>query len=197
MFCNVEPFTLAAVKLVHDIVQGESELFKIPWKRQIALMYKVFQYCWLWSLGELPLLVHARILQSVVSGPFHKGKGKVPSAPRFNVNPKSVASLCSDSLGYVHCHLEGYPLKMRYPESASEQQQWCPWEATRYSNVDDDEVTLEVTNIADTLVFQTVSAFLRGSDHHGDTIMLAFQPYTYRNISTQSKIHLHWLQHHQ
>jgi hypothetical protein len=58
-FCDVEPFTLVAANLVHDIVQGESELFKIPQKRQIALMYKVFQYCWLWSLGELPLLVHA------------------------------------------------------------------------------------------------------------------------------------------
>jgi hypothetical protein len=124
-----------------------------------------------------------------VSGPFHKGKGKVPSAPRFNVNPKSVASLCSDSQGYVRCRLEGYPQEMRYPESASELQQWCPWEAKRYNNAsDDDEVTLEVTDIADTLVFQLISAFLRGSDDHGDTIMLAFQPYTYRNISTQSKI---------
>jgi hypothetical protein len=61
-FCNVEPFTLEAANLVHDIVQGESELFKIPRKRQIAVMYKVFQHCWLWSLRELSLLVHARIL---------------------------------------------------------------------------------------------------------------------------------------
>ena len=84
---------------------------------------------------------------------------------------------------------------MQYPEAASELQQWCPWEATRYnasSKVDDDdEVTLEVTDISETLVFQLISAFLRGSEYLGDTIMLAFQPYTYRNIFTQSKLCLH------
>jgi hypothetical protein len=78
---------------------------------------------------------------------------------------------------------------MRYPESASELQQWCPWEATRYNNtsskVDDDEVTMEVADISETLVFQLISAFLRGSEYLGDTIMLEFQPHKYRNISTQ------------
>jgi hypothetical protein len=72
---------------------------------------------------------------------------------------------------------------MRYPESASELQQWCPWEATAYNKASskvDDEVTLEVTDISETLVFQLISAFLRGSEHLGDTIMLEFQPYTYR-----------------
>ena len=128
-----------------------------------------------------------------MSEPFHKGK-KGTSAPRFNVNPKSVASLCLDSAGYLRCRLEGYPLKMRYPEAASELQQWCPWEATRYnvsSTLDDDEVTLEVTDVSETLVFQLISAFLTGSECLGDTIMLAFQPYTYRNIFTQSERCLH------
>ena len=60
-FCSVEPFSLEASNLVHDVVQGESDLFTIPRRRQIVLMYKLFQHCWLWSLCELPLLVHAWI----------------------------------------------------------------------------------------------------------------------------------------
>ena len=58
-FCSAKPFLLEASKLVHDVVQGESDLFKIPRRRQIVLMYKVFQHCWLQSLHELPLLVYA------------------------------------------------------------------------------------------------------------------------------------------
>jgi hypothetical protein len=112
-----------------------------------------------------------------VPEPFHKGKKA--AVPRFSVNPKSVASLGSDSPDYLRCRLEGYPLKMRYPESASELQQWSPWDASALKA--DEEVTIEVTDIADTLVFQLVAAFLRGSEHLGDTIMLKFQPYRYRN----------------
>ena len=55
-FCSVTPFSLEASNLVHDVVQGESDLFRIPRRRQIALMYKVFQHCWLWSLRELHYL---------------------------------------------------------------------------------------------------------------------------------------------
>ena len=99
------------------------------------------------------------------------------------MNPKSVASLGSGSPDYLRCRLEGYPLKTRYPESASELQQWCPWDATAYStsSTQDDEVTVEVTSIADTLVFQLISGFLKGSEHQGATVILGFQPYKYRN----------------
>lgn len=51
-FYCAEPFSLEATDLIHDIVDGYSDLFKFPMKRQIALLYKVFQHCWVKSLRE-------------------------------------------------------------------------------------------------------------------------------------------------
>ena len=160
-FINAKPFSSDAAELLDSILEGNSELFKIPRRRQISMLYRAFQH----SAAE----------------PFHKGKKA--SAPRFNVNPKSVASFCSGSPDYVHCRLEGYPLKTQYPESASELQQWCPWEATTSSGslTTDDEVSLEVTDITETLVFRLVSAFLRGSEYEGTPIALGFQRYQFGN----------------
>jgi hypothetical protein len=55
-FCDAEPASLEAEDLIHAVLEGESDLFKIPRRRQITLMYKVFQHCWLESLSELLFL---------------------------------------------------------------------------------------------------------------------------------------------
>jgi hypothetical protein len=74
---------------------------------------------------------------------------------------------------------------MWYPESALELQQWCPWEATAYEvSSDADPSALEVTEISETLVFQLIVAFLRGSEYDGDTVMLGFQSYKYHNVQS-------------
>jgi len=182
-FYNAMPFSLEAAQLIHDVVNGDSDLFKIPTKRQILLLYKVFQHCWLESLSEF--ISKCCTVDSLIccSEKFHKGKKA--SVPRFNVNPKSVASLCSESGDYVRCRLFGYPLKMRYPESASELQLWHTWEAAAYEPSDADpssSSTLDVTDISETLVFQLIAAFLRGSEYDGDTVMLEFERYKYRNV---------------
>ena len=124
-----------------------------------------------------------------ISAPFHKGKKA--SVPRFNVNPKSVASFSSGSPDYLRCRLEGYPSKTRYPESASELQQWISWDATSYvsSSPQDDDVVQEVAGIADSLVFQLTSAFLVGSEHQGAAVMLGFQEYRYRKSPISSLLY--------
>jgi hypothetical protein len=68
---------------------------------------------------------------------------------------------------------------MRYPDSASELQQWCEWDATGFDP--NEEVMTEVAEIAETFVFHLIAAFLTGTDHNGDTIMLKFESYQYRN----------------
>jgi hypothetical protein len=52
-FCEVEPGSLDAADLVYHIQEGTSDLCRISRKRQIMLLYKVFQHCWLESLSEL------------------------------------------------------------------------------------------------------------------------------------------------
>ena len=51
-FYNAAPFSIKAEDLIHAIMEGESDLFKIPRRRQINLLYKVFQHCWVRSLRE-------------------------------------------------------------------------------------------------------------------------------------------------
>lgn len=129
------------------------------------------------------------------SEPFHKSNKA--SEPRFKITPKGVASLAVESADYHRCRLVGYPQKMRYPESASELQQWHTWEASAYelarkikmedespSNIKIEQSdALEVAEISDTLVFKLISAFLTGSETAGETIMLEFNAYKYRKCS--------------
>ena len=166
-FINVKPFSSDAAALLDGIHKGSSELFKIPRQRQISMLYKAFQHFWLESLSGLHHSAAACESLNSAAEPFHKGKKA--STPRFSINPKSVASLCSGSPDYMRCRLEGYPLNTRYPESASELQQWRPWEATPSSEspAADDEVELEVAEVTGTLVFRLVSAFLMGSESGG------------------------------
>jgi hypothetical protein len=57
-FCTAEPGSLEAADLIEDIAEGHSDLFKIPRKRQIALLYKGFQHHWLQSLCRLHPMLH-------------------------------------------------------------------------------------------------------------------------------------------
>jgi hypothetical protein len=52
-FCKVKPLTVEAAEIIHLINNMESDLHKLPVRRQIALVYKVFQHFWLKSLGKL------------------------------------------------------------------------------------------------------------------------------------------------
>jgi hypothetical protein len=52
-FCSAKPGSPEAADLIQDIVEGHSNFFKIPRKRQIALLYKAFQHHWLQSLCEV------------------------------------------------------------------------------------------------------------------------------------------------
>jgi hypothetical protein len=52
-FYRVKPFSLEAVNLIHSIIDSDSDLLDIPMKRQILLLYKVLQHCWVESLSEL------------------------------------------------------------------------------------------------------------------------------------------------
>lgn len=109
------------------------------------------------------------------------------------MNPKSVATFASQSADYLRCRLVGYPLKMRYPESASELQQWRTWEATAYEESSnrnsEDHGPLEVTDISETLVFKLIDAFMRGSEYNGDTMVLKFARYKYRNVQFSIQPH--------
>jgi len=50
--CTVEPFSQDAQDLIDDILSGESELFKLPTKSQVPLLYKALQNIWCQSVHE-------------------------------------------------------------------------------------------------------------------------------------------------
>jgi len=107
-----------------------------------------------------------------------------------------VGGLVSESKEYHRCCLVGYPLKMRYPTSASDLQQWHTWDARKYELYEKaknpDLQQLEVTLISETLVFKLISAFLIGSeDHDGETFLLKFEAYKYHMCFKSSSNYNH------
>jgi hypothetical protein len=95
------------------------------------------------------------------------------------VNAKSVSSLTSASPDYLRCRLSGYPLGTRYPQTASELQQWMTWEAAPYEVSTLDAAAIQVNDITETLVYHLLSALLIGSEFEGDTVMMRFSRYEY------------------
>ena len=50
--CTVKPYSQDAQDLIDDILSGESELFKLPTKSQVPLLYKALQNIWCQSVCE-------------------------------------------------------------------------------------------------------------------------------------------------
>lgn len=94
----------------------------------------------------------------------------------------SVASVVSESKDYQRCRLAGFPADMWYPASASELQEFRTWEAEAYETANGDDSALSVDHITETLVFNLVSAFLRGTELNGHTVLLRFEEYKYREF---------------
>ncbi len=148
---------------------------------------------WVLSMKQTVLQWHW-ILKLILLEPFHKSKKG--TLPCFIVSPKFVGGLVSESKEYHQCHLVGYPLKMRYPTSASDLQQWHTWDARKYESYEKAEnpdlQQLEVKLISETLVFKLISAFLIGSENHdGETFLLKFEAYKYHMCSNSSSNYNH------